>query len=173
MGNYFTNPSKLSYDMALSNTWAAAFDDDKFNILETVGGGKIFPLSDIVFKEMTLPNAPLTVGIGGVLDLSTPTTVLRTTQVTLNFIDNDKQDINEAIREWIKSSPVYTTGRSLFLTKPSKHTKILTLYKLKKDGTFSSGDPKQVFTVFPSEELVQTFNSENAFRVDNLTLRCY
>ena len=171
--SYFTNPTKLSYDMALSNTWALTFDDESFNILETVSGGHIFPLSEVIFKEMTIQNAPLNIGIGGALDMSTPTSVLVTTGLTLTFIDDDPQTINSKIREWIKSSPVYQKGRSLHITKKSNYTKTVTLYKLKKDGTFAKGDAKLTFTVFPSEELVQAFNSNSDFRTDSLSLRCY
>lgn len=170
---YFTNPTKLSYDMPLSNTWAVTFDDSSFNILESVDGVAIFPASDISFKEMTLNNAPLNVGIGGVLDMSTPTAVTTTIGIEINFIDDDAQTINSLLRTWIKESPVYTSGRSLHITKKSSSTKTVTLYKLRKDGSFTLGDSKLVFTVFPSEELVQAFNSTNEFRVDRMSLRCY
>jgi hypothetical protein len=170
---YFTNPTKVNYDLPLSNTWAVTFDDKSFNILSSVDGTPIFPASDVSFKELTISNTSLQIGISGVLDMGTPSCVIGTTQIDINFIDNDNQDINTAIRKWIKDSPVYTKSRSLHITKSSQYTKTVTLYKLKKDGTQASGDSKLVFTVFPSEELVQDFNSDMAFRTDKLSLRCY
>lgn len=170
---YFTNPSKLSYDMALTNTWAVVFDDEKFNILKSVDDTPLFPASDVSFKELTMNNAPLQVGIGGALDLSTPSSVTLTTGVELSFIDDDKQSINDAIRAWIKNSPVFTNGRCLNLTKASQYTKTLTLHKLTKAGEPITGESKLIFTVFPSEELVQDFNSNISFRTDKLSLRCY
>ena len=170
---YFTNPTKAN-KRQLANTvyWAVFFSRSEFNTLESVTGEKIFPASDVLFKELSMKDAALDVGIGGLLDLSTPCSVQLTTAISLPFIDDDDQTINNLIRSWIKESPVYTKGRVLNLHKDSSTLQTLTLFKLNIKGE-KIENGKLEFKVFPNEELVQTFNSDPSAMVDKLSLRRY
>lgn len=170
---YFTNPSKVKKTFANTCNYAIFFSKSEWNVLETVTGEKIFPATDVSFKELTMSNHSLSVGIGGVLNLDTPFSVQLTQGIAISFIDDvEDQTINNLIREWIKNSPVYTKGRILNLHKDSSHTIGLTLFKLNSKGE-KINNGKLEFTVFPSEELVQTFNSDPSAMVDKLSLRCY
>jgi hypothetical protein len=169
----FTNPSKIKYTFANSINWAVSFDDNSLNLIEASDGTPLFPASDVSFKEFAMSQFAIPIGINGNLDMSVPSSVQRPTKIDLSFMDDSDHTINTKIRDWILSSPVFTVSRSLNIHKPSSYTKTVTLYKLKENGTQITKYGKQVFTVFPSEELVQLFNSSPSALVDKLTLRCY
>lgn len=168
----FTSPDKLGYTFARTNLWAVVFSDSSFNTVTATNGSKIFPASDVLFKENTIAQTPIQIGPGGALSIPNPTSVVRPTNITISLLDDEKQSINAKIRDWILSSPVYLKGRALSL-HGSKYTKSITVYKLDVTGKVIPKYGKIVLNVFPSEELVQTFNSDPSAQVDRLTFACY
>jgi len=127
----------------------------------------------VSFKELGSTNASLNIGIGGSLDLGTTNAYQLPTKLDLTFVDNERQDINSLIRDWILGSPVYQLSRTLSFHKISQYTKEVTVYKLGKDGSKINAYGKQTFTCFPSGDIVQLFNSDPGARVDKLELRLF
>lgn len=170
---YFTNHTKIDYTFAKTNGWALFFDDKKFNIIKSTTDIALFPSSDVSFKELDAHGANLATGIAGSLDLDLPRAFIKATTLDLTFIDDNNHSINTAIREWIKSSPVYLKSRVLrFYGRASSHTKSVKLFKLDEKGQpITKG--RLEFQVFPHGDLVQLFNSNDTALVDRLSLRCY
>lgn len=168
----FTHPGNLGYTFARTNTWAVVFSDAAFNIITATDGTKLFPASDVLFKEYTIASTPILLGPAGALSINNPTSVIKPTVVNISFLDEQKQEINAKIRDWILTSPVYLKSRSLSL-RGSKYTKQLTIYKLDIKGKPIPKYGKIVLDVFPTEEIVQVFSNDPSAQIDKLALACY